>query len=420
MNLHEQYHLAGSGWSSGCDSGVERLVQPTPEPLGDRRCHHSSLPGVSLPLKVARIHCGFWSGSWRLPVVAAAWLVLASGLSAAPLPLRVVGNQVLDRAERPVRLRGVNCASLEWSDDGDGHMLKTIEVAVTEWRANLIRLPLSQDRWFGRAPKQRDGGTGYRALVRQVVDFCATHNAYVILDLHWSDAGEWGQNIGQHDLPDHNSVLFWKDLAAVYRNHPAVLFDLYNEPSNISWDQWFKGGPLTETTGQSHVTLTYESVGLPALVAAIRSTGAKNVIVAGGINWAYEVSGISNGRGLSDPTGHGVVYAVHPYPHEYSGLGRETIAQWTARMEAFARKFPIIVTEFGSHEADWPLPKEWNSNDEKWNREMIRVLEEHRWNWTAWDFHPTAAPCLISGWSYAPTPEFGVWVRQALQKNAGP
>jgi hypothetical protein len=34
--------------------------------------------------------------------------------------------------------------------------------------------------------------------------------------------------------------------------------------------------------------------------------------------------------------------------------------------------------------------------------------------------HPTARPCLISGWNYAPTPEFGVWVKQALQKNAGP
>ena len=344
-------------------------------------------------------------------------LLLATGLAGAPLSLKVAGNQLLDSTGQPVRLRGVNCAGLEWASDGEGRIAKTVAVAVEGWHANLIRLPLAQDRWFGQAPGQNDGGAAYRALVRQLVDFCSAHNAYILLDLHWSDAGEWGRNIGQHKLPDKNSLTFWQDLAPVYANNPAVLFDLYNEPNNINWDQWFKGGPMTETDDKTKAKLSYEAVGLPVLLVAIRATGAKNVIVAGGINWAYEVGGILQGRELADPRGNGVVYAVHPYPHEFENLGRETIAQWTARMGAFAQKLPIIVTEFGSSAVNWPFPKDWNYNDEKWNREMLRVLEEHRWNWTAWDFHPTAAPCLISDWSYAPTPEFGVWVRQALSEN---
>ncbi len=349
--------------------------------------------------------------------VGVGFLTLAS-LAAVPLPLKVVGNQLLDSTGQPVRLRGVNCAGMEWASDGEGHILKTVEVAVKEWHANLIRLPLAQDRWFGKAPEQKDDGAGYRALVRQLVDFCAANNVYIMLDLHWSDAGEWGKNIGQHNLPDKNSITFWKDIAPVYQDNPAVLFDLYNEPSHINWDQWFKGGPITETDGKTKVTLTYEAVGLPALVEAIRSTGAKIGIVAGGINWAYEVGGILPGRELADPHGNGVVYAVHPYPHKYEGLGLETIAQWTARMEAFAQKLPLIVTEFGSIEKWWPFPKDWNYSDEIWNREMLRVLEEHHWNWTAWDFHPTAPPCLISDWDYTPTPHFGVWVRQALAENS--
>jgi aryl-phospho-beta-D-glucosidase BglC (GH1 family) len=51
-----------------------------------------------------------------------------------------------------------------------------------------------------------------------------------MLDLHWSDAGEWGKQIGQHVMPDQNSVAFWNDVATTYKNHPAVIFDLYNEP----------------------------------------------------------------------------------------------------------------------------------------------------------------------------------------------
>jgi endoglucanase len=346
--------------------------------------------------------------------------IFLAGLGAAPLPLKVTGTQLLNSAGQTVRLRGVNCAGLEWASDGDGHTLKTVEVAVKEWHANLIRLPLSQDRWFGKAPEQKDDGAAYRALVRQVVDFCSAHNAYIMLDLHWSDAGVWGQNIGQHNLPDENSVIFWKDIAPVYRDNPAVLFDLYNEPSRIKWDQWFNGGPMTETDQKTKVKLTYESVGLPALFAAIRSTGAKNVIVAGGSNWAYDVSGIRPDRQIADPAGNGVIYAVHPYPHKFEGFGLETIAQWAARMEAFGQTFPFIVAEFGSIEKWWPLPKDWNYNDEKWNREMLRVLEAHHWNWTAWDFHPTAMPSLISDWNYTATPEFGVWVREALAENLKP
>ncbi len=352
-------------------------------------------------------------------------LVLVTGLAiaatvnapAAPLALRVSGTRLVDSRGAPVQLRGVNCASLEWSEDGDGHIARSVAVAVGDWHANLIRLPLSQDRWFGRAPAQKDGGAAYRDLVRRLVDFCSAHGAYIILELHWSDAGEWGRNIGQHNLPDQNSVTFWTSLAAAHANNPAVLFDLYNEPSHVTWDQWFKGGPMTETDEKSGAVLRYEAVGMPELVRTVRATGAKNLIIAGGINWAYEVGGILDGRRLSDPDGAGIVYANHPYPHSYEGIGRETIPQWAARIEAFARELPVIITEFGSIERMWPFPKAWHMNDERWNREMLATLEAHGWSWTAWDFHPTAWPCLISDWNYTPTPEFGVWVKEALAKN---
>jgi hypothetical protein len=343
--------------------------------------------------------------------------LMTAGAVAAPLPLKVVGNRLVSTNGQPARLRGVNCASMEWSNNGDGHIRKTVRVAIEEWHANLIRLPLTQDRWFGKAPEQEDGGAGYRDLVKQLVDFCSAHTTYIILDLHWSNAGEWGKNIGQHNLPDKNSVAFWKDVAQHFKDNPAVLFDLYNEPAHITWDQWLRGGPLTETDEKTGKTVKYEAVGMQALVDAIRSTGAKNVIVAGGINWAYELGGILQDRQLADPSGNGIVYAIHPYPHGYPGLGRETIAQCTARLEAFAEKLPIIVLEFGSIERMWPFPKEWNYNDEKWNREMIDALEAHSWSWAAWDFHPTAWPCLISDWNYTPTPQFGVWIKQALARN---
>src|SRR5579871_5842231 len=124
------------------------------------------------------------------------------------LPLKAVGTQVLNSKGERVHLRGVNAASMEWSSDGEGHILNTVKTAIQDWHINIIRLPLAQDRWFGKAPEQQDEGVAYRALVRQIVDECASHGCYILLDLHWSDAGEWGQQIGQHAMPDENSVTF--------------------------------------------------------------------------------------------------------------------------------------------------------------------------------------------------------------------
>ncbi len=81
----------------------------------------------------------------------------------APLPLKVVGTEIRNSRGEKVRLRGVNAASLEWTSNGEGHILDTVKTAITDWHVNLIRLPLAQDRWFGKAREQTDGGTAYRA-----------------------------------------------------------------------------------------------------------------------------------------------------------------------------------------------------------------------------------------------------------------
>jgi aryl-phospho-beta-D-glucosidase BglC (GH1 family) len=182
-------------------------------------------------------------GAWLLILVLPPWgFTRGAGTDDTPTPpaltLKVAGTQVLNSRGEPVWLRGVNAASLEWTSDGEGHIRDTVRTAFRDWRVNHIRLPLAQDRWFGKAPEQKDDGAGYRALVRQVVELCSGQGCYIILDLHWSDAGVWGRQIAQHKMPDRNSLAFWSQLAAAYKNDPAVLYDLYNEPHDVGWDVW--------------------------------------------------------------------------------------------------------------------------------------------------------------------------------------
>ena len=86
-------------------------------------------------------------------------------------------------------------------------------------------------------------------------------------------------------MPDRNSLAFWKDFAAAYKNHPAVVFDLYNEPHDVSWDAWLNGGPVTEKNRRANTELSFEAVGMQALLDAVRGTGAKNLVIAGGLDW---------------------------------------------------------------------------------------------------------------------------------------
>ena len=105
-----------------------------------------------------------------------------------------------------MRLRGVNTASLEWSSNGEGRILATVKTAIDDWHVNIIRLPLAQDRWFGKAPEQTDQGVAYQALVKQAVDTCGRRLLYRP-GFTLVGCPRVGKQIGQHAMPDRNSLV---------------------------------------------------------------------------------------------------------------------------------------------------------------------------------------------------------------------
>lgn len=331
-------------------------------------------------------------------------LVALPALLAAPPALHTEGHRLLDAEGRTVRLRGVSIASLEWSNTGE-RVLESVAVAMDDWGANCVRLPLAQDRWFGRAPGQDDAGAAYRAIVADAVAAVAERGGWLVLDLHWSNAGTWGQHIGQHMMPDPNSAVFWRDVARTYANHPAVLFDLYNEPHGVSWSVWRDGGLVSEERdGQ---TLTYATPGMQGLLEAVRATGARNVVVAGGLDWGYSLTGIADGHALSDPLGAGVMYGSHIYP--WKGRLPEN---WAPHVLPVADRYPIFVGEVGCE------PDLKHEDPHVWGPRMLAWLEEQRLHWTAWCFHPGASPRMLRDWSYEPSDYWGRYVRDLLRAVA--
>src|SRR6266508_2243466 len=170
-----------------------------------------------------------------------------SGSAASGLSIKVQGNRLVDGNGHAVRLVGVNRSSFEYAcAQGwalwEGETDQASVAAMKAWRINTVRLPLNEACWLGLSnvePQYR--GATYRAAVLAYVRRLHDAGLYVILDLHWNAPGQKRALDQQLDADADHSPAFWRSVARAFRTDRAVLFDLYNEPHDISWSCWRNG-----------------------------------------------------------------------------------------------------------------------------------------------------------------------------------
>jgi endoglucanase len=287
---------------------------------------------------------------------------------------------------------GVDRPSLEW---GAGEHLGAADFqAMAAWHANVVRVELNQDFWLEGAALHMEG---YDDTVDRVVHFAESVGMDVILDLHWSDRGDLGVtrlqganqagSSNQQPMADVNSLEFWTEVATRYRDDGHVMFELYNEPHGLSWTEWLNGSYLD-----------YEVVGMQALYDAVRATGADNIVVAGGLSYAFDLSGV----GATPIEGYNVIYATHPYHPQ------DPQSRWERAFGYLATGdiAPVMATEFGDSSSDC-------TGD--WDRQLIEFADARRISWSAWAWYAGGCqfPSLISDWSYTTTVQ-GDAVKAAL------
>ncbi len=328
-----------------------------------------------------------------------------------PKEIKVAGNRLTDPDGREVWLQGVAVPGLEIVPEGHG-VVNSTKVAIEEWKSNVVRLAVKDEYWFGRGKEtaktkaQTDGGAAYRAIVDAAVNMAANRGCYLVIDNHVFRAVKPEQ------------LEFWKDVATKYKNHPAVLFDIINEPHGITWVVWRNGGFVEEkkkkevdesaflSEEEKRANEGYDSPGMQKLVEVIRATGAKNVIIAGGLDWAYDLTGILDGYALEDESGNGIMYSTHVYPWK---------KDWQKSFLDAAAKYPIFVGEVGADVKKMSfLPPDRQEDPYTWVPDMLAVIQKHRLNWTGWSFHTWATPVMLSDWNYTPTPFWGLPAKEAL------
>jgi endoglucanase len=338
--------------------------------------------------------------------------------NAAPLSIKVEGNHFVNGEGQTIRLLGVNRTSSEYACAqgyayDDGHYDDADAAAIAAWNANAVRVPLNEDCWLGvnGQPNSNQGADpeltrdGYRAAIESYVAALNAHGLYAILDLHWTAPGNQVA-LEQQPMPDFDhSIAFWESVATTFKGNPAVVFDLFNEPYDptdprsgddqkaidaVTWDCWQNGtkpdpvgggAPPTPCYTQAYdeniePTQRYRIAGMQQLLDAVRGTGATQPVLAGGLNFADDLTGWL----AHEPTDP--LHQLAASFHNYMGDGKcDDVACWNSEVAPVAAAVPVVTGEFAEDNYEEPGCNEGPNN---FDNEYMGWADAHGVGYLAW------------------------------------
>ncbi|HEY6124750.1 MAG TPA: cellulase family glycosylhydrolase [Steroidobacteraceae bacterium] len=224
-------------------------------------------------------------------------------------PLSTRGNQILAGGQ-PASFAG---NSLFWSNTGWGgekyYNASVVRWLKTDWKSNIVRAAMGVDDSGGYLQDP----SGNLARVRTVVDAAIANDMYVIIDWHSHHAESYRSN----------AISFFQDMARTYGTRNHVIYEIYNEPLQISWSGQIK--PYAQ-----------------AVINAIRAIDPDNLIVVGTPTWSQDVD-----VAAADPvSGINIAYTLHFYAGTHHQFLRDKA------QTALNRGAPLFVTEWGAVNAD--------------------------------------------------------------------
>jgi len=326
--------------------------------------------------------------------------------------LHVSGNRLVNARGRPVLLHGVNRSGTEFlcvQGHGifDGPTDQASISAMKAWGINAVRIPLNEGCWNGESyVDPAYAGANYQDAIKAYVRLVNANGMVAILDLHWSD-GRYPAHCDSAEarclkpVPDQaQAIPFWTSVANTFKGNGAVIFDLFNEPfperatrsEAAGWQCWLNGGTCPG--------IGYPVAGMQTLVNTVRATGARNVILAGGLAYANDMTGWL-AHEPADPL-HNLAASWHSYNFNRCS----NITCWTSEVAPVIAQVPVVAGEIGQD----GCAADYISALMSWlDSESTSYLA---WAWNA-DFPCSSGPSLITSYAGTPTP-YGAGYRAHL------
>ena len=323
--------------------------------------------------------------------------------------LHVSGNRILNGANQPIVLHGVNRSGTEYAciqgwGIFDGPNDAASVQAIAAWHTNAVRVPLNEDCWLAiNGVNPAYSGAIYQQAIAKYVNLLNQYGLVAILEMHLNAPGTQ-QATGQEPMPDaDHAPAFWTSVANYFKTNSSVIFDLYNEPypdynrdTTAAWTCWKVGGTCAG--------VPFQAAGMQSLVTTVRKTGARNVIMLGGVTYAGSIS-----RWLaykpSDPTGN-----LAAAWHVYNFGSCVTTSCYNSMAAPVAQKVPLIAGEIGENDCAHGFIDP-----------LMAWLDAHNaaylgWTWDTWNCN--SGPALITDYNGDPT-NFGVGLKNHLAALAG-
>jgi len=221
--------------------------------------------------------------------------------------LQQSGNKIVDKNNEPVSFAG---NSFFWSNDNWGgeryYNAEVVSWLKHDWEATIVRAAMGVEDPGGYL----DNKTENKNRVKTIVDAAIDKGIYVIIDWH------------SHHAEDNTNeaALFFEEMANLYGEYDNVIYEIYNEPLDISWSTIIKPYAIS-------------------IIATIRSIDPDNLIVVGTPEWSQRVD-----LAAADPiTGYSnIAYTLHFYTVHHQQWLRDRASA------ALESGIALFVTEWGS------------------------------------------------------------------------
>jgi endoglucanase len=356
--------------------------------------------------------------SWRRSITAAlrtaaVVLLIPVGLHAqtAGTYWHTAGKQILDSADTPVRIAGVNWFGLE-SGTFAPHGLwvrnyKEMLDQIKKLGFNTVRLPFSNQLFdpdskpngidFNLNPDLQDL-TGLEVMDR-IISHAGKIGLKVILDRHRPDASSQSSLWYTSTYPESRWIADWTMLAARYKGDATMVgVDLHNEPrSPACW-------------GCGELSLDWR-VAAQRAGNAILAVNPNLLIVIEGVEtyadstywWGGNLKGVVKAPVLLDIANR-AVYSAHDYPSSIFPQPWFADPSYPANLASVWDSFwgfvgrqeiaPVLMGEFGS--------KLETESDKKWLDSLTNYLGVNGVNWIFWSWNPNSEDTgglLLNDWS---------------------
>lgn len=221
--------------------------------------------------------------------------------------LQVKGNHVVDKDGNSISLAG---NSFFWSNDDWGgeryYKSEVVSWLKEDWNTTIVRAAMGVEDSGGYI----DNRNGNKNRIKVIVDAAIEEGIYVIIDWHSHHAEDY----------QDEAIEFFQEMASLYGQNDNVIYELYNEPLDISWSNIIKPYSL-------------------AVIYAIRAIDPDNLIIVGTPEWSQRID-----LAAADPITEfsNIAYSLHFYTEFHHQWLRDRASA------ALESGIPIFITEWGS------------------------------------------------------------------------